>query len=127
MLLSRGLTYQRSIQLAQQSAYRGNLAVTASFFNCQSMAFATKIMGGSTSNTKDSAGRRLGIKKWGHTTEIMENDIIARQRGFKWHPGMHVRAGKDHTLHAEIEVSDHCAVVGDVKMFSLGPIEVVKG
>jgi hypothetical protein len=43
-----------------------------------SMGFATKIMGGSTSNKADSAGRRLGIKKWGHTSEVFENDILAR-------------------------------------------------
>lgn len=71
----------------------------------QRMAFATKIMGGSTNNKKDSAGRRLGIKKWGHTAEIFKNDILLKQRGLKWHPGMHVAVGKDHTLHAKVEVS----------------------
>ena len=62
-------------------------------------------MGGSTNNKKDSAGRRLGLKKWGHTEEIFEGDILARQRGHKWHPGIHVRSGKDHTLHSKVEVS----------------------
>ena len=71
------------------------------------MGFATKMMGGSTNNKADSAGRRLGIKKWGHSAEIYENQILARQRGFKWHPGFHVRAGKDHTLHAKVEVRRH--------------------
>jgi ribosomal protein L27 len=42
------------------------------------MGFATKIMGGSTNNKADSAGRRLGVKKWGHTAEVFENDILAR-------------------------------------------------
>jgi len=42
------------------------------------MAFASKVMAGSTNNKKDSAGRRLGLKKWGHTAEIFENDILAR-------------------------------------------------
>ena len=42
------------------------------------MGFATKIMGGSTNNKRDSAGRRLGIKKWGHTTEVHEGDILAK-------------------------------------------------
>ena len=69
------------------------------------MGFATKIMGGSTNNKKDSAGRRLGLKKWGHTAEIMPGDIIARQRGTKWHGGMNVYTGKDHTLHSTVEVS----------------------
>ena len=72
---------------------------------CPSMNFATKIMGGNTNNKADSAGRRLGIKKWGHNAEIFEGDIIARQRGHKWQPGMHVHSGKDHTLHASLEVS----------------------
>ena len=72
---------------------------------CPSMSFATKIMGGNTNNKADSAGRRLGIKKWGHNAEIFEGDIIARQRGHKWQPGMHVHSGKDHTLHASLEVS----------------------
>ena len=72
----------------------------------QKMGFATKIMGGSTNNKKDSAGRRLGIKKWGHSEEIFEGDILARQRGHKWHPGIHVHSGKDHTLHSKVEVSN---------------------
>ena len=69
------------------------------------MSFATKVMGGSTSNKTDSAGRRLGLKKWGHTTEIFEGDILARQRGTKWKPGMNVAIGKDHTLHSKVEGS----------------------
>ena len=69
-----------------------------------SMGFATKVMGGNTNNKKDSAGRRLGVKKWGHTAEIFPNDILVRQRGFKWHPGINVLSGKDHTLHSTVEV-----------------------
>jgi len=69
------------------------------------MSFATKIMGGSTNNKRDSAGRRLGIKKWGHNAEIFPNDIVLKQRGHKWHPGMHMRSGKDHTLHSKVEGS----------------------
>ena len=61
-------------------------------------------MAGSTSNSKDSAGRRLGIKKWGRA-EVLENEILLRQRGFKWRPGHHVHYGKDHTIHASTEVS----------------------
>ena len=66
-------------------------------------SFATKIMGGSTNNKRDSAGRRLGLKKWGHDDAVFKNDIILRQRGHKWHPGMNVRSGSDHTLHSKIE------------------------
>ena len=68
----------------------------------QSRAFATKMMAGSTSNKKDSAGRRLGIKRFGQA-EVLENEIVARQRGLQWHPGNNMSAGKDHTLHATIE------------------------
>ena len=59
-------------------------------------------MAGSTNNKKDSAGRRLGIKRWG-AAEVRKGDILARQRGTKWHPGMHINMGKDHTLHAQYE------------------------
>ena len=64
--------------------------------------FATKMMAGSTSNKKDSAGRRLGIKRFGQA-EVLENEIVARQRGFKWHPGENVKYGRDHTLHSDTE------------------------
>ena len=62
------------------------------------------MMAGSTNNSKDSAGKRLGIKKFA-AAEVLENDIIARQRGFKWGKGDLVHSGKDHTLHASVEVS----------------------
>ncbi len=50
---------------------------------------ATKKAGGSSRNGRDSAGRRLGIKKYSGQTVIPGN-IIARQRGTKWHPGDNV-------------------------------------
>lgn len=62
---------------------------------------ATKKAGGSTRNGRDSAGRRLGIKKFGGESVIAGN-IIARQRGTKWHPGENVGMGKDHTIYATI-------------------------
>ena len=58
---------------------------------------ATKKAGGSSKNGRDSAGRRLGIKKYGGEAVIPGN-IIARQRGTKWHPGNNVGLGKDHTI-----------------------------
>jgi len=64
--------------------------------------FASKIMAGSTNNKKDSAGRRLGIKRWGKA-EVRKGDIIAKQRGYKWHPGNNVHSGNDHTIHASVE------------------------
>ncbi|QSZ42268.1 50S ribosomal protein L27 [Sulfurimonas aquatica] len=57
---------------------------------------------GSTQNNRDSAGRRLGVKKYGGEVVIPGN-IIIRQRGTKVHPGNNVGMGKDHTLFALIE------------------------
>ena len=60
---------------------------------------AHKKAGGSSRNGRDSAGRRLGIKKFGNE-EVVPGNIIARQRGTKWHPGNNVGMGKDHTIFA---------------------------
>ena len=60
---------------------------------------AHKKAGGSSRNGRDSAGRRLGVKKFGGETVIAGN-IIIRQRGTKWHPGTNVGLGKDHTIFA---------------------------
>ena len=63
---------------------------------------AHKKAGGSSRNGRDSAGRRLGIKKYGGEAVIPGN-IIARQRGNKWWPGEGVGQGKDHTIFATAE------------------------
>jgi large subunit ribosomal protein L27 len=60
---------------------------------------AHKKAGGSSRNGRDSAGRRLGVKKFGGESVIPGN-IIIRQRGTKWHPGTGVGMGKDHTIFA---------------------------
>jgi len=60
---------------------------------------AHKKAGGSSRNGRDSAGRRLGVKKFGGEAVIAGN-IIVRQRGTKFHPGENVGIGKDHTLFA---------------------------
>lgn len=60
---------------------------------------AHKKAGGSSRNGRDSAGRRLGVKKFGDQAVIPGN-IIIRQRGTTWHPGVNVGIGKDHTLFA---------------------------
>ena len=60
---------------------------------------AHKKAGGSSRNGRDSAGRRLGVKKFGGESVIPGN-IILRQRGTKWHPGEGVGIGKDHTIFA---------------------------
>jgi large subunit ribosomal protein L27 len=60
---------------------------------------AHKKGGGSTKNGRDSAGRRLGVKKFGGESVIAGN-IIVRQRGTKFHPGRNVGIGSDDTLFA---------------------------
>jgi len=60
---------------------------------------AHKKAGGSSRNGRDSAGRRLGVKKFGGEAVIAGN-IIVRQRGTKFYPGENVGMGKDHTLFA---------------------------
>ena len=63
---------------------------------------AHKKAGGSSRNGRDSAGRRLGVKKFGGES-ILAGNIIVRQRGTKVNPGLNVGMGKDHTLFALIE------------------------
>ena len=63
---------------------------------------AHKKAGGSSNNGRDSAGRRLGVKKSGGQSVIPGN-IIIRQRGTKYYPGANVGMGKDHTLFALTE------------------------
>ena len=63
---------------------------------------AHKKAGGSSRNCRDSAGRRLGVKKFGGE-HVIPGNIIIRQRGTKWHPGDNVGIGKDHTIFAVVE------------------------
>ena len=63
---------------------------------------AHKKAGGSSRNGRDSAGRRLGVKKYGGEAVIPGN-IIVRQRGTKWWPGEGVGMGKDHTIFATVD------------------------
>ena len=60
---------------------------------------AHKKAGGSSRNGRDSAGRRLGVKKFGGQ-EVVGGNILVRQRGTKFYPGTNVGLGKDHTLFA---------------------------
>ena len=57
---------------------------------------------GSTQKNRDSAGRRLGVKKYGGEV-VNPGNIIVRQRGTKVHPGKNMGMGKDHTLFALID------------------------
>ena len=57
---------------------------------------------GSTQNNRDSAGRRLGVKKYGGEF-VKAGNIVVRQRGTKVHPGKNMGMGKDHTLYALVD------------------------
>lgn len=61
---------------------------------------AHKKSGGSSRNGRDSAGQRLGVKKFGGEA-VLAGNILIRQRGTKWWPGENVGMGKDHTLFAK--------------------------
>jgi large subunit ribosomal protein L27 len=63
---------------------------------------AHKKAGGSSRNGRDSAGRRLGVKRFGGEAVIPGN-IILRQRGTKWWPGDGVGMGRDHTIFATVQ------------------------
>lgn len=63
---------------------------------------AHKKAGGSSRNGRDSAGRRLGVKKYGGEA-VLAGNILVRQRGTKWRPGNNVGLGKDHTIFATID------------------------
>ena len=61
---------------------------------------AHKKAGGSTRNGRDSESKRLGIKRFGGE-QVLAGNIIVRQRGTQFHPGVNVGCGKDHTLFAK--------------------------
>jgi large subunit ribosomal protein L27 len=61
---------------------------------------AHKKSGGSSRNGRDSAGRRLGVKKFGGEA-VLAGNILVRQRGTKFWPGDNVGMGRDHTLFAK--------------------------
>ena len=60
---------------------------------------AHKKAGGSSRNGRDTAGRRLGVKRFGGEI-VVPGNILVRQRGTKFHPGRNVGIGRDHTLFA---------------------------
>lgn len=63
---------------------------------------AHKKAGGSSRNGRDTAGRRLGVKKFGGES-VLSGNILVRQRGTKMNPGENVGLGRDHTLFATID------------------------
>ena len=60
---------------------------------------AHKKAGGSSTNGRDSEGKRLGIKRYAGQ-KVTAGTIICRQRGTKWYPGVNTGLGKDHTIFA---------------------------
>ncbi|MFX0541082.1 50S ribosomal protein L27 [Roseovarius sp. S4756] len=82
---------------------------------------AHKKAGGSSRNGRDSAGRRLGVKKYGGEA-VVPGNIIMRQRGTKMWPGTGVGLGKDHTIFATVEghVKFHTGIKGR-KLISVTP------
>jgi large subunit ribosomal protein L27 len=74
---------------------------------------ATKKAGGSTKNGRDSKPKYLGVKRYGGQV-VKAGEIIVRQRGTKYHAGMHVGLGRDHTLFA--------LKAGRVKFVTKGPM-----
>ncbi|MFM9850162.1 MAG: 50S ribosomal protein L27 [Hyphomicrobiaceae bacterium] len=63
---------------------------------------AHKKAGGSSRNGRDTAGRRLGVKRFGGE-HVIPGNILVRQRGTQWHPGTGVGMGTDHTIFAVVE------------------------
>jgi len=63
---------------------------------------AHKKAGGSSRNGRDTAGRRLGVKKFGGEI-VVPGNIIIRQRGTKYHPANNVGIGRDHTIFATVD------------------------
>ncbi len=73
---------------------------------------AHKKAGGSTRNGRDSESKRLGVKRYGGES-VAAGNIIVRQRGTHFHPGVNVGCGRDHTLFAKVE--------GAVQFVTRGP------
>ncbi|QDZ12019.1 50S ribosomal protein L27 [Devosia ginsengisoli] len=87
---------------------------------------AHKKAGGSSRNGRDTAGRRLGVKKFGGEAVVAGN-IIIRQRGTKWHPGTGVGLGKDHTIYALVDGSVSFRTRANSQVFvSVDPAEAAE-
>ena len=84
---------------------------------------AHKKAGGSSRNGRDSAGRSLGVKKFGGEL-ISAGSIIVRQRGTKFHPGTNVGLGKDHTLFALVDGHVKFQVKGSINKHTVNVIPV---
>lgn len=82
---------------------------------------ASKKAGGSSRNGRDSAGRRLGVKKFGGEF-VLSGNIIVRQRGTKFHAGLNVGIGTDHTLFAKMDGFVHFKNKGHRQTVNVAPV-----
>jgi large subunit ribosomal protein L27 len=88
---------------------------------------AHKKAGGSSRNGRDTAGRRLGVKKYGGE-HVLAGNILVRQRGTKVHPGSNVGMGTDHTLYARMEGEVEFATKRGGRVFvSIKPVTKAAG
>ncbi len=85
---------------------------------------AHKKAGGSTRNGRDSESKRLGVKRFGGQ-EVLAGNILVRQRGTKFHPGVNVGIGKDHTLFAKSDGTVKFEIKGpkNRKYVSIDPVQ----
>ena len=73
---------------------------------------AHKKAGGSSRNGRDSESKRLGVKRYAGQL-VLAGNIIVRQRGTEFHPGLNVGLGKDHTLFALVDGHLQFAIKGE--------------
>lgn len=73
---------------------------------------AHKKAGGSSRNGRDSESQRLGVKRYGGQL-VLAGNILVRQRGTEFHPGVNVGVGKDHTLFALVDGHVQFAIKGE--------------
>ena len=84
---------------------------------------AHKKAGGSSRNGRDSESKRLGVKRYGGQF-VLAGNIIVRQRGTEFHPGLNVGLGKDHTLFALIDGSVEFAIKGEKRRRTVNIVPV---
>ncbi|CAN1273804.1 50S ribosomal protein L27 [Linum perenne] len=98
--LCRGLNLKDLVTSAPvYETFTGKYGSAAGGLNVMFRRWATKKTAGSTKNGRDSKPKFLGVKKFGGE-RVIPGNIIARQRGTRFHPGNYVGIGRDHTLFA---------------------------
>ena len=80
--------------------------------------------GGSSTNGRDSAGRRLGIKKYAGQW-VSAGTILCRQRGTKWYAGINTALGKDHTIFATVDGIVEFIIKGDKERVYINIVNTV--